>query len=88
MRNRTLRMARPPRAARRFNHYLAVAGVDQASITLHAPDLPPTDVLLDIHSAADAGALPDQAAVNDAALAAVPVEVPHQPQDDPQHHGA
>ncbi|HRD88566.1 MAG TPA: hypothetical protein PK752_09980 [Accumulibacter sp.] len=69
------------------DHYLSVAGVGAASVTRHDSDLPPTEVLLDAARAADAGAMPHQAAVDDAAFAAVPVEVHHQPQDDPQHHG-
>lgn len=69
------------------DHCLAVAGVDAASVTPHATDLPPTEVLLDAARAADAGTLPDQAAGDDAALAVVPVEGHHQPHDDPQYHG-
>jgi hypothetical protein len=67
--------------------YLAVAGVTADKIAVDTARLPPTEVLLDALSAADEGAVSDQPVVDDAALAAIPVEVPQQPQDDPQHHG-
>jgi hypothetical protein len=71
-----------------LDDYLAAAGVDRAAVTMDAPDLPPTEFLVDVAHAADGGVVPDQTVVDDAALAAVPVEMQHQPQDDPQHHGA
>jgi len=61
--------------------------VDHADLSgTAAPDLPPTEVLIDAAHPADA-TTPDADATDDA-LAAVPVD-PLEPvhQEDPQHHG-
>ena len=67
--------------------YLAAAGVDPAMLATDAAGLPPTEVLLDAAHAADVGVVQKEGAIDDAALAAMPAEVPQQPEDGTQHHG-
>jgi hypothetical protein len=75
-------------AASPLDDYLAAAGVDPAHVSTAAPDLPPTEVLIDAIHTPDAPTTPDDNAADDAALASIPPDVLDTPQhEDPQHHG-
>jgi hypothetical protein len=71
-----------------LDDYLAAAGVDPAHVSVAPPDLPPTEILVETHSALDCPVTPDDHAADDAALDAIPHDlVDTHLQDDPQHHG-
>jgi hypothetical protein len=70
-----------------LDDYLAAAGVDASTATADAPDLPPTDVLLEAAHTAEVHTAPDHTSTDEASLAAPMADIPDQPDIEQHHHG-
>jgi VCBS repeat-containing protein len=70
-----------------IDDYIQAAGVDPTTVTHTAPDLPPTDILVDAGHSGTAGSPLEDTRDDGASLTTAHLDLPELPLDDPQLHG-